>query len=68
MQVTLAPDASVTVQDIVPAGSGLGVVCAATKAVRVVVPPSVCGLEALIVTVATRVEIFIDAVLDAPAR
>ncbi|MEI6569298.1 MAG: hypothetical protein WCR20_21640, partial [Verrucomicrobiota bacterium] len=62
VQTTMAPDALVTVQFIVPAGCGLGVVAEATSAVKVVVPPNVCGVEALIVTVGTRVEIFMVAI------
>ena len=62
------PEASLTVQDIVPAGSGLGEDVAATYAVSVVVPPSVGELDAEMVTVGIRVEIVSEAEFESPAR
>ena len=46
VQVMLAPVGFVTVHDMVPAGSGFVEMLPATRAVKVVVPPKVCGVEA----------------------
>jgi hypothetical protein len=58
----------VTVQDIVPAGCGLGELVAATKAVRVVVPPREGADEAEIVIVGANVGIFILEEFESPGR
>ena len=65
---TAAPDPSETVHDMVPAGCGLLDDVAATKAVRVVVPPSVGELEAEIVIVGARVGMLILAEFESPAK
>ena len=68
MQAIVLPEGSLTVHDIVPAGSGFGEEAAATYAVKVVVPPSVGELEAVIVTVGIKLEIVSEAEFESPAR
>ena len=68
VQAMVLPEGSLTVHDIVPAGSGFGEEVAATYAVNVVVPPRVGELEAEIVTVGTKFEIVSEAEFESPAR
>ena len=65
---TAAPDPSVIVHDIVPAGCGFAEDEADTKAVSVVVPPRVGELEAEIVIVGTSVGILILVEFESPAK
>ena len=54
MQVILAPVEFVTVHDMVPVGSGFVKTLPATRAVKVVVPPKLCGVLAVSEIVGVR--------------